>query len=270
MSQTHLVYLMEEVWQSIASLCASLTEDQWKLPTDCPGWSVQDQLSHLVGAESGILGHPAPPHTPPDADHVKNEIGRKNEVVVDWRRNRPGSEVLEEFQELTKRRLGILRGYGNEDFAAGTQTPIGPGTVADFIRIRIFDAWIHEQDIRRAVERPGRLEGPAAEHSVGRVAMAMPYVVGKKVQAADGTTVVFQVTGSAGRVLPVAMEGSRARALDAPPPRPTISLTMDVEAFACLGCGRWDPAQAVASGRVLIEGDRALGEAIVKQMNIMI
>ena len=261
---------MEEVWQSIATLCASLTEEQWKLPTDCAGWSVQDQLSHLVGAESGILGHPAPSHTPPAADHVKNDIGQKNEVLVDWRRNRPGAKVLEEFQELTSQRLHLLRGYSAEDFAAETQTPIGPGTVAEFLRIRIFDAWIHEQDIRRAVGRPGHLEGPVVEHSVGRLAMAMPFVVGKKSKAADGTTVVFEVNEPAGRVLPIGMEGSRARPLDAVPSRPTVSITMDVEAFTCLGCGRWDPAQALASGKVLVTGDQTLGQTVLDQMNIMI
>ena len=55
-SGQEIIDLMEGVWQSIGSLCSSFTEIQWKTPTDCPGWSVQDQVSHLVGAESSILG----------------------------------------------------------------------------------------------------------------------------------------------------------------------------------------------------------------------
>ena len=270
MSDLKLVDLMEQVWRSIAALGSSLTEDQWKRPTDCPGWSVQDHLAHLVGAECGILGRPEPDHRPPEMVHVKNDIGRSNEVEVDWRRSRPGLKVLEEFQEVTAKRLRLLRCMGEEDFAEGAQTPIGPGTVADFLRIRIFDAWVHEQDIRRAVGLPGHLEGAVAQHSVGRVAMAMPYVVGKKAQAADGTTVVFEVTGPAGRVLPIGMEGTRARLWDMMPSEPEARLTMDAETFACLGCGRWEPAQALGSGRVTIQGDRGLGETVLGQMNIMI
>ena len=55
----------ERVWGSIATLCASFTEGEWKLPTDCPGWSVQDQVAHIVGTEAWLLGragsrsHPA-------------------------------------------------------------------------------------------------------------------------------------------------------------------------------------------------------------------
>jgi uncharacterized protein (TIGR03083 family) len=265
-----IVDKMAQVWRSIEALCADLTETEWKTPTACPGWSVQDQLSHLAGAEANILGRDIPDHTPADMSHVKNDIGKRNEVNVDWRRSWPGSRVLEEFRELTSQRLTNLRAMRDEDFAAETQTPIGPGTMSLFLQIRIFDAWIHEQDMRRALGRPGHLDGPVAEHSVGRVALAMPMVVGRRAQAADGTTVVFTITGGAGRTIPIRVEGGRARLLDAPPDHPNVHLTMDVDAFTSLGCGRWDVAQALADGRVHIEGDRALGETIVQQMNIMI
>ena len=202
--------------------------------------------------------------------HIKNEVGQRNEVVVDWRRSRTGAQVLEEFQQVTGERLGLLRAMSEADFQVETQTPIGPGTVAEFLSIRIFDAWIHEQDIRRAVGRAGHLEGPVAIHSVGRVARAMPFVVGKKAAAPDGTTVVFDITGNAGRVLPIVVEGTRARELEEEPLNPAVRLTMDAETFACLGCGRWAPRESLESGRVTIQGSQELGETIIDQMNIMI
>ena len=270
MSDMELVDYMEQVWHSIATLCSSFTEEQWKTLTDCPGWSVQDQVSHLVGAEVGILGRPTPDHTPAETGHVKNEIGQRNEVVVDWRRSWSGARVLEEFQQVTGERLVLLRAMSDADFLVETQTPIGPGTVAEFLRIRIFDAWIHEQDIRRAVGRAGHLEGPVAIHSLGRVARAMPFVVGKKAGAPDGTTVVFHITGNAGRVLSIVVEGSRARELEERPTNPAVQLTMDAETFACLGCGRWTPSETLESGKVTIQGSQALGGTILNQMNIMI
>lgn len=265
-----LVDKMTQVWRSISELCADLTEPQWKTPTDCPGWSVQDQISHLVGSESRLLERVTPEHTPQDTRHVKNEIGARNEVLVDWRRSWPGIKVLEEFREVTAERLRILRGMRADDFATQTQTPIGPGTVRDLLNIRIFDAWVHEQDIRRALKRPGNLEGAVAEHSIGRCVLAMPFVVGKKAQAANGTTVVFEVTGAAGRILAIGVEGTRAKLLDTVPASPSVRLTMDVATFACLGCGRWEAGRVLADGKVRMAGDRALGERIVAQMNFMI
>ena len=265
-----LVNLMERVWRSIDSLCAPLTESEWKAATDCPGWSVQDQISHLAGAESAIMGNADPAHTPEDTSYVKNDVGKHNEVLVDWRRSWPGQRVLQEFRELTGQRLNLLRSMSDDEFAAETQTPIGPGTVAEFVRIRIFDAWVHEQDIRRAVGRPGELEGPVAVHSVGRLARAMPFVVARKSQSPDGTTVVFDITGPAGRVLGVVVDGSRGREAKQVPAEPTVRITMDVETFACLGCGRWEPEETLSSGKVRIEGDQSLGRTIVNQLNIMI
>ena len=38
-----------EVWGSFAAACSDLATDAWDLPTDCPGWSVKDQLAHIIG-----------------------------------------------------------------------------------------------------------------------------------------------------------------------------------------------------------------------------
>ena len=265
-----LVDNMERVWRSIEDLCRNLTDEDWKTPTDCPGWSVQDQLSHLAGSESAMLGRPAPEHTPKDTSYVKNEIGRHNEVLVDYRRPSPGQKILAEFKEVTGERLRLLRAMNESAFDAPVQTPIGPGTVRDYLAIRIFDAWVHEQDMRRALGRPGDLEGPVAQHSVGRMAGAMPYIVAKKAQASHGTTVVFNLTGAAGRTVAVGVEGARGVEIPEHPASPTASLTMDVETFACLGCGRWEPATVLESGKITITGDLVLGEKIIAQMNFMI
>ena len=34
---------------SLSSLGDQLTEDQWKSPTDCPGWTVRDNVAHMIG-----------------------------------------------------------------------------------------------------------------------------------------------------------------------------------------------------------------------------
>ena len=58
--------------------------------------------------------------------------------------------------------------------------------------------------------------------------------------------------------------------MDREPASPAVTLTMDAETFACLGCGRWSPEDALAQGKVTIEGDGSLGEAIVRGMNFMV
>ena len=266
-----LVEMMEHVWNSIGELCGGLTEEQWKTPTDCPGWSVQDQISHLGGSETGILGDPDPNHTPSEEvlAHTRSEQGRHNEMLVDFRRPWAGAQVLSDFQAKTARRSEFLRSRSDDDFAAEMQTPIGPAAMSEFISIRIMDAWVHEQDIRRALGIPGHYDSPAAAHALNRVIRAMPFVAARRAQAPDGSTVVMDITGQAGRTITIGVEGGRGREVQEAPESPTVRISLDAETFACLGCGRWDPDEVIASGKLSIEGDTGLGESIVRQMNIM-
>ena len=166
MSDQEIVDKLERVWGSIAALCEPFSEREWKLATDCPKWSVQDHVAHVVGTESRLAGRPVPDHTPQDMAHVHNDIGRGNEIWVDFLRSRAGAEVLAAFREVTAARLQRLRGMSADDFSEPTQTPVGPGTVRDFMVIRIFDCWVHEQDVRRAVgpPRPRGRPGGSAFH----------------------------------------------------------------------------------------------------------
>lgn len=264
-----LVDRLEEVWASIDSMCANLTEAQWKMPTDLPGWSVQDNVVHISGIESAVLGRSVPDHTPPDYEHVKNDIGKHNEVWVDSRRSWSGAEVLGEFREVTGERLRQLRGFDDTDFDAESWTPAGPGTVRDLLPFRIFDSWAHEQDIRRAVDQPCDLASPVADLAFERVLSALPYVVGKKVGPPDGTTVVFSLSGARPTTIAIGVEGGRAKALSSPPDAATVTLAMDAQTLACLGLGRWDPVAVLDDGQVTISGDGALGRAVVDQMNFM-
>ena len=101
MSDQETVANMERVWQAIIALGSTFTEQEWKTPTDCPGWTVQDQVAHMLGSESRLLGLPVPDHTPQEMSHVKNEFGQRNEVWVDWYRSSSGAQVLQRFQEVT-------------------------------------------------------------------------------------------------------------------------------------------------------------------------
>ena len=266
-----LVDMMEHVWRSIGELCDGLTEAEWKTPTDCPGWSVQDQVSHLAGSETGILGDPDPDHTPSEEAlaHTRSEQGQRNEIVVDFRRPWAGAQVLSDFRAKTARRVEFLRSRSDDDFAAEMQTPVGQAPMSEFISIRIMDAWVHEQDIRRAVNRPGHYDSPAAAHALNRIIRAMPFVAARRAQAPDGATVVMDISGPAGRLISIGVEGGRGRELDSAPDSSTVRISLDAETFGCLGCGRWNPDEVLQSGKVSIEGDKALGESIVRQMNIM-
>ncbi len=253
---------LSAAWRSLEGLCSTFTEDDWRQPTGCPGWTVQDALAHLVDYESRALGRPAPDHVPDDVSHTKNDMGRSNEVGVDYRRTRRGGEVLDEFREVTAARLGQMRAWSDDVLAQEIMTPAGPGTVADMLTLRVMDTWSHEQDMRRALGRPGATDGPVADEAIAYFARFLPYVVGKRAGAPDGATIVFEI-GDAHR-LPIEVKHGRARAAETTPPSPTVTIGVPVTTFAALVGGRTD-----APDDVRIVGDQRLGHAIVDALGFM-
>lgn len=260
-----LVDLLASVWSQVADLCRDLDEAQWSRPTECPGWSVKDNVAHMIGTERMLLGEQPPPVDLGDAGHVRNDIGRANEHWVETYRTQPGTEVLAAFEATTQRRLDVLRAMTTEEWDKEGFTPEGPGPYRQFMAIRVFDCWYHEQDIREALDRPGDLDGPVADLSIGRIERGLPYVVGKKAAAPQGSTVAFDVDGSPRLEVAVGVDG-RAKVLDVVPDAPTVRLRMDRRTYARLAGGRWPGSRALDEGLVVIEGDRQLGETIVANM----
>ena len=264
-----LVDRLAEVWASVTDVCRDLDASQWRTPTECPGWTVQDSVAHLIGIESTLLGIPTPAAELGELPHVRNDLGRMNEQWVEHFRSRPGTEVLDELRTVTARRLEALRGLDEDGFGADSWTPAGPGTVRDLLPFRVFDTWVHEQDLRRALGRPGDLDTPVGRLCLERVRAPMGMVLGKRVHPPDGTTVVFAVTGPVAFDHALEMVEGRAHALDRAPDAPTANLEMSTETFVRLGTGRGDAEAIVASGLVTLEGDAALGNAVATQMNFL-
>jgi uncharacterized protein (TIGR03083 family) len=266
---TRIIDSLTSTWRALSDVGAQLTEDQWKAPTDLPMWNVQDTLAHVIGTERFLQGlPPAPPLAGERPAHVHNPIGELNEREVAARRSRPGAEVLAEWDDLRALREQTLADAGPSYFAQPMDSPNGPGTLTDFLAVRILDCWVHEQDIRRAVGIPGNLDGPAAEHTVDRLIRGLPMVVGKRAACPEGAAVAFHITGGVERSLTCEVQGGRAAFVDTPSADPACTITVDTETFVMLATGR-RPASELAS-RIVIDGERELGQSVVDGLNVMI
>jgi uncharacterized protein (TIGR03083 family) len=235
---------------------------------------VQDNVAHIIGTERMLAGEQpeaeADDAAPPA--HVRNDIGKVNEQWIASYRSWDGGRVLDEFRAVTGRRLDELRAMTAEEWDKEGFTPEGPGPYRQFMAIRVFDSWYHDQDIREALDRPGYMEGPVADLTVGRVRdKALGYVVGKKAAAPPNSTVVFAVAGSPPLVAAVAVppEG-RATLLDAVPDSPTARIALDRRTFTRLAGGRWSGDRARAEGSVRVEGDTDLANRVVDNLGFTI
>jgi uncharacterized protein (TIGR03083 family) len=265
LDKERIVGALDEVWTSIGELYAGLYEPQWQTPTDLPGWTVRDVLSHIIGTESMLLGREAPAVDISALTHVRNDMGRFNEAWVEYRRGTPTAELLDEYRTVIDARRAALAQTSQADFEAESWTPVGQATYARFMQIRVFDCWMHEQDARAALRSPGGFDGAAVQFALDEIAGALGFVVGKRAAAPDGSSVRFVLTGPAARTIDVAVDG-RARVVDALDSPPTVTLTTDTATFCRLAGGRGDPEQALASGRVELTGDAELADRLARNL----
>jgi len=265
------VAALGEVWASLGELLGDLTDEQWRLPSPLPGWSVQDNVSHIVGTEAMLAGEPGPSIEidRESSEHVRNDIGAFNEQWVEALRVVQPNEVLSRFRELTGARLAALEQMGVDEWNAESFTPAGKDTYGRFMQIRVFDCWLHEQDIRDAVGQPGHETGLAVEVVLDEMATALGFVVGKKAGASAGQSVTFALTDGGAVVRQLHVEvGERAAVVAALSGPATVTLTMPIGVMTRRCAGRVGPDDLL--DQVVIDGDLSLASSILANQSYTI
>jgi uncharacterized protein (TIGR03083 family) len=261
-----IVPLLVAEWESLDTLLTGLDDTQWSTATCLPGWDVAAVVAHLIGMEATLGGEVPPPSEVDIAalPHVRNDLGAANELWVRALRSSSPADVLQRFRDVTRSRAEALAAMGPADFDAPSWTPTGEGTYRQLLRFRLFDCWLHEQDIRDAVGRPGHEGGPCAEAAVDQVLGSVGFVVARRVGAPDGTAVTFALTGPVRRTVHVAVADGRGEVvgdLDGPA---TAALAMSSNVFVRRAGGRVGP-----DGPVEISGDAELGRAVAAALAIV-
>ena len=162
------------------------------VPTACPGWSVKDNVVHVIGTEAMLLGRPTP-----EVDAARRPAARPQ-------RHRPrstssGSSAYRGAPDrptcsptcgeaIAERRVGAGRAWTRPPSTPSRSRPPAPTRYGRFMRIRVMDMWMHEQDIREVVGRPGHDERPAPRRSaLDEMTGALGFVVGKRAGAPAGS-----------------------------------------------------------------------------------
>lgn len=83
---------------------ASLTDDEWRLPSDCEGWTIKDVLAHMVSvfhvnfeALKVLVAH-----------RDGNDVERINDELVELRASSPAAAILAEYERWSRRAIWIV------------------------------------------------------------------------------------------------------------------------------------------------------------------
>ncbi len=250
------VAAFDHAFAELAGVTANLSDEQWGVRSLCPEWSVRECVAHAIGIEKVLLGwEPSTDNPPPFA------------VVAEWTAETStlsGSEFNQSCEVLTAARLAELRSFDSGIVDRPSITPVGPQTYGDFLRIRIFDLWVHARDVALPLGVELDQGGANAAMALDEVHRSMGYIVGKKVGLPDGMGVTVHVTGGVERDIHVNVDGRAGvvESLDSP----AVELTADTETFIMLACGRVDPQERIDAGRISWTGDAEWGERVARNL----
>ena len=184
-------------WEAIddfTHLLESLPPEQWSTPTDLAGWDVHACAAHTAHLEAVLSGAPEETVEFDPGPHIASLAQAYTEQGVLARRDSTPDELINEIRESATKRRTFLLIDPPED--AAEMPPRTPGDIAwnweTLLRNRPLDIWMHEQDVRRAVGRPGDLDTAPAQHTVDYQLEGMGMVLARRAAAPPGA--VRQVT----------------------------------------------------------------------------
>ncbi|MGW4354692.1 maleylpyruvate isomerase family mycothiol-dependent enzyme [Nocardia sp. NPDC004582] len=261
--RAEITALLSDQWDALTRLVGGLDENEWRTSSPLPGWTVFDVIAHVVGTESLLLGEPTP-DAEVSGDHIRNDIGALNEKWIASLRPLAGAQLLDRFLDVTGRRLKALEQIGSEAWAEAVPTPVGMAPYGRFMRIRLFDCWMHEHDIADALGVSVDEGGERGAQAYAELLTALGRAAVKGAGAPDGARITVELTGPVPRTLHMAVDGGRANLVETLDGPATTVVTMDSGLFARLRGGR-TTADAHA-GEFTLSGDTDLGNRLVRSL----
>jgi uncharacterized protein (TIGR03083 family) len=165
-----------QIWQAVhaerrrlAADLSDLNDDQWGVPSLCPGWDVHDVLAHLVDtARTGRLAFVR------DLLAARLDFDRANENGIAREKRQDPQDTVEALRGVTDLR----------------RTP--PADLAT----RLVEAIVHGEDIRRPLGLTGTYPRPAVARALS-YQLRTPVSFGGGRERAAGVRLVDRATGSA-------------------------------------------------------------------------
>jgi uncharacterized protein (TIGR03083 family) len=246
-----------DLWNRVIVLAADLGPEDWSRPTPCADWDVHDLLAHLSGVQTLFDGGPQPPvPSGSKPDPGANPVDAWTAAGVAARREWAPEEVMEELHAARDGHVAHLEAV--PDWTAPRQGPTGPTDEEGLLRVRLFDIWVHLQDLRLALDLPVEAgdASPAARIAHEYVWDRVPWMFVKKAGAGEGATMRVRLAEPLDADDVVEVRDGRGRWNPAADPGGCV-VEGDPAALTLLACGRGDPDDWRARGLLAWEGRTA-------------
>ncbi len=240
------------------SLIGSLTADQLTTQSLCPAWDVRGVALHVLGIENALIDW-----RPLDDDEMPpfEIIG----PFMDDHGDAQPEQLAELCRGILDQRRANLAGVTDAELDQRCMSPVGQVPYGAFMAVRHFDVWVHHRDITTPLGIATNDGGPPAEAALDQIHNSLGYIVGKKIGLPDGMSAAFHVHGPVERTMRVVVDG-RAAVVPEIEGIPSVEVAADTLTFIQLACGRIDPDEAAAAGRISWTGDEEWGSRAARNL----
>jgi uncharacterized protein (TIGR03083 family) len=200
----------------LLNLCVGLHDADWKLDSGCPGWSVQDVVTHM-GAGFWVMVDSS---TLPSTAGLPTE--RAQDIYVEARRSWSADRVVDDYRAVSATALEQLTALDGQDF----EVPLGDlGTYHISLIANAF-AFDHYTHLRADLFEPrGPLPGPPPPSDELRLSATLDWIAAALPQQNR------EVVASLGGVIEVRLEGPASRLLSIGSGKRVATISGTVPAF---------------------------------------
>ena len=259
--------------KALLDLFASLTDTEWAAPTVCTGWTVRDIGLHLLGDDAGIIKL-SETKTPSAVSGKQNtweeKVNAVNEGNGRWveATERITKSLLIEFLKITGE--VTLKYFQSRDlYALGRSVSwAGPEPAPVWLDIarEYTERWIHQQQIRDAINKPGlkdkKFMGPVITAFMRSFLRVIP-----KANVENGTIIKVNITGDAGLECFPVKENGMWKLYEQYEGKPASIVKLDQESswrYLTKNIGRSDIVN-----KFEVEGNKELGLTLLDAVSII-
>jgi uncharacterized protein (TIGR03083 family) len=266
----HLLPVLE---RKLLELLKSLSPDEWQKQTIAKLWSVKDVVAHLLDGNIRILSIFRDNYfgEQPSINTHQDLVDFLNRLNADWVRamKRVSPEMLMFLHEITGKPFceyfrsidPFQKSVFPVDWAGETESKNWMEIAREYT-----EKWLHQQQIRDAVNKPDLLTRELYSPFINIFMLALPHTY-RTIEAENGTTVKVSVTSDIGGSWLLTRTDNRWTLTESTPKTATTELTIDPDTSWKLFSKSLRPEDV--KDKVKISGDKKLGETALNMVSVM-
>lgn len=268
------VHLLPLLQTELMHLFSSLSADDWQQQTIAKQWKVKDVAAHLLDGNIRILSMLRDGYAgvSPDFSNGQTLLDYLNQLNAEWVRamKRVSPQMLVLLHEATGKLYcdyyASLDPFGKAGFAvnwAGEEESLNWMHIAR----EYTEKWLHQQQIREAVQQPGRLMNKEFFYPfISTFMMALPYTF-RNIHPDDRTTVSVTIRGEAGGKWSIRYTNQSWELTTFHPEIPSAAVSLDPDTSWKLFSKSVRPDEVMDT--IQLSGDADLGHTVLTMVSVM-